>query len=175
MAEKIERTDAEWRAALTPEQYHVLRQKGTERAFTGEYAHSKDQGNYRCAGCGEAAFRADGTILAYTDGACIGNPGPGGWAALVASPEGVRELSGGAPETTNNRMELTAVIEALRAVPAEAGVRVVTDSQYVMNGITRWLAGWRKRGWRTATGSAVLNRDLWEALAALVGPRVSWE
>src|SRR5215208_3746499 len=117
----------------------------------------------------------DGTILAYTDGACIGNPGPGGWAALVASAEGVRELSGGAPETTNNRLELTAVIEALRAVPADAGLRVVTDSQYVMNGITRWLAGWRKRGWRTATGSAVLNRDLWEALAALVGPRVTWE
>jgi ribonuclease HI len=114
-------------------------------------------------------------VTLFTDGACSGNPGPGGWGTILIWGNHRKLLSGGEPETTNNRMELTAVIEALRAVPAEAGVRVVTDSQYVMNGITRWLAGWRKRGWRTATGSAVLNRDLWEALAALVGPRVTWE
>jgi ribonuclease HI len=85
------------------------------------------------------------------------------------------EISGGELETTNNRMELTAVIEALRRVPTDAPVKVVTDSQYVLKGITSWLAGWQKRGWRTATGQPVVNRDLWEALAALVDARVTWE
>ncbi len=114
-------------------------------------------------------------IVAYTDGACIGNPGPGGWAAILVADGQRQELSGGAPDTTNNRMELTAVIEALRRVPPAAPVLVVTDSQYVMNGVTRWVAGWRQRGWRTATGQPVLNRDLWEELAALAGARVTWE
>ena len=114
-------------------------------------------------------------IVAYTDGACSGNPGPGGWAAVIARDGTREEISGGAEHTTNNRMELTAVIEALRRVPADAPVTVVTDSQYVMRGMTSWVAGWRKRGWRTATGGPVLNRDLWETLAELVGKRVSWE
>ncbi|HEY7061980.1 MAG TPA: ribonuclease HI [Chloroflexota bacterium] len=114
-------------------------------------------------------------IVAYTDGACIGNPGPGGWAAIVDRDGAREEISGAAPNTTNNRMELTAAIEALRRVPPDAPVRVVTDSQYVMKGITSWVAGWRKRGWRTATGGPVLNQDLWEALAALADARVSWE
>jgi ribonuclease HI len=114
-------------------------------------------------------------IVAYTDGACSGNPGPGGWAAVIVNDGEREEISGGAPATTNNRMELTAVIEALRRVPAGAPVTVVTDSQYVLKGMTSWVAGWRKRGWRTATGGPVLNQDLWEALAALVGSRVTWE
>jgi ribonuclease HI len=114
-------------------------------------------------------------IIAYTDGACSGNPGPGGWAAVIVDDGNREEISGGEPETTNNRMELTAVIEALRRVPPDAPVKVVTDSQYVLKGITSWLAGWQKRGWRTATGGPVLNRDLWEALATLVGARVTWE
>jgi ribonuclease HI len=114
-------------------------------------------------------------IVAYTDGACSGNPGPGGWAAVIATDGTREEISGAAQDTTNNRMELTAVIEALRRVPADAPVTVVTDSQYVLKGMTNWLAGWRKRGWRTATGEPVLNRDLWETLAALAGTRVSWQ
>src|SRR5438874_1586543 len=114
-------------------------------------------------------------IVAYTDGACIGNPGPGGWAAIVVQDGKREEISGAAEDTTNNRMELAAVIEALRRVPAEAPVHVVTDSEYVMKGMTSWLAGWQRRGWRTAAGAPVLNRDLWETLAALVGSRVTWE
>lgn len=113
--------------------------------------------------------------VAYTDGACTGNPGPGGWGVVLLGEDGRQELSGGAPATTNNRMELTAVIEALRHVPADAPMHVVTDSEYVMKGMTQWLAGWRRRGWRTSTGSAVLNRELWETLAALAGARVTWE
>ena len=113
--------------------------------------------------------------VAYTDGACIGNPGPGGWAAILVSGAGREEIGGGAAHTTNNRMELTAVIEALRRVPAESRVQIVTDSEYVLKGITQWVPGWRRRGWRTSTGQPVVNRDLWETLAGLVGDRVSWE
>jgi ribonuclease HI len=113
--------------------------------------------------------------VAYTDGACIGNPGPGGWGAILVSGEGRQEIGGGAAHTTNNRMELTAVIEALRRVPAESRVQVVTDSEYVLKGMTQWLPGWRRRGWRTSTGQPVVNQDLWETLSALVGDRVSWE
>jgi ribonuclease HI len=118
---------------------------------------------------------SDREVRIYTDGACIGNPGPGGWAALIEADGQREELSGAAPQTTNNRMELTAVIEALRRVPPPTPVRVITDSQYVMQGLTRWLPGWRRRGWRTANGQPVLNRDLWEQLVALDGGRVRWE
>lgn len=114
-------------------------------------------------------------IRIYTDGACLGNPGPGGWAALIDADGRREEISGAAPQTTNNRMELTAVIEALRRVPPPTPVRVITDSQYVLQGMTRWLPGWRRRGWRTADGQPVLNRDLWEQLVALDGGRVQWE
>ena len=114
-------------------------------------------------------------IVAYTDGACSGNPGPGGWAAIIVRDGTREEIGGGAAATTNNRMELTAVIEALRRVPADAPVTVVTDSQYVLKGMTSWVRGWQRRGWRTATGGPVLNRDLWETLAALAGSRVTWE
>src|SRR5579872_2324260 len=103
----------------------------------------------------------------YTDGACSGNPGPGGWGAIVVSPGGERhELSGFAPTTTNNRMELTAVLEGLSGVPNHADVRLVSDSEYVVKGACTWLDGWKRRGWKTSTKSEVLNRDLWECIDA---------
>src|SRR5262245_16334451 len=98
-------------------------------------------------------------IVAYTDGACTGNPGPGGWGVVLVRDDACEELSGGAPATTNNRMELTAAIEALRHVPADAPLHIVTDSEYVMRGMTEWLARWQRRGWRTSTGAPVLNQD----------------
>lgn len=111
-------------------------------------------------------------ITVFTDGAAKGNPGPGGWGAIVATEERVREIGGGSPHTTNNQMELTGVIEALRAARAVAGrVELHTDSTYVIRGITEWIHGWRRRGWLTAEGQPVLNRELWEALAAEVTAR----
>ena len=104
----------------------------------------------------------------YADGACSGNPGPGGWGAILrtAVGDGVREkeICGGALATTNNRMELTAVIEALRQLKRPTAARVHTDSQYVQKGISEWLAGWKARGWRTASKAPVKNVDLWQAL-----------
>jgi len=112
----------------------------------------------------------------YTDGACKGNPGPGGWGALLRFQEAERELYGGEPDTTNNRMELTAVIEGLETLKRPCGVRIVTDSQYVKQGITQWIARWRRNGWRTASKQPVKNRDLWERLdAALQRHRVEWQ
>jgi ribonuclease HI len=112
------------------------------------------------------------SITIFTDGAAKGNPGPGGWGAIVASEDLVRELGGGAAHTTNNRMELTAVIEALRAVRGVAGkIELHADSTYVIKGITEWIHGWRRRGWRTAEGQPVLNRELWEALAVEAAAR----
>ncbi|GIX33398.1 MAG: ribonuclease H [Lysobacterales bacterium] len=99
-----------------------------------------------------------------TDGACIGNPGPGGWAALLRYRGRERILVGGAPETTNNRMELTAALQALRALKRACRVRLHTDSRYLRDGIERWLATWQAKGWRTADGKTVRNRDLWEDL-----------
>lgn len=103
----------------------------------------------------------------FTDGACIGNPGPGGWAALLRFRGRERVLVGGACETTNNRMELTAALEALRALKRRCRVRLCTDSRYLRDGIERWLPAWRERGWRTADGAPVRNRDLWEELDRL--------
>jgi len=120
-------------------------------------------------------------VFAYTDGACSGNPGPGGWGALLVAREGervVRErpLSGGAPLTTNNRMELTAAISALEALGRPSAITVVTDSAYVRDGVTRWIHGWKARGWRTADGKPVRNEDLWRRLEAAAAPhRVTWE
>lgn len=115
----------------------------------------------------------DRCIIAFTDGAAKGNPGPGGWGAVVVTPEGtVRELGGGSPHTTNNKMELSGAIAALEAVADQPGtLAIYTDSTYVIQGITQWIWGWRKKGWKTATGADVLNRDLWEQLAALVSGR----
>ncbi|MBN9463237.1 MAG: ribonuclease HI [Burkholderiales bacterium] len=111
----------------------------------------------------------------YTDGACKGNPGPGGWGALLRWRGHERELFGGEPSTTNNRMELTAVIRALEALEREVDAVVHTDSQYVQKGITEWLPGWKARGWKTADRKPVKNVDLWQALDALAGKhRVEW-
>lgn len=103
----------------------------------------------------------------YTDGACRGNPGPGGWAATLQSGEHLRELSGAEADTTNNRMELTAVIRALEALKRPVKARVHTDSEYVRRGITEWMANWKRREWRTADRKPVKNRDLWEQLDVL--------
>ncbi len=103
----------------------------------------------------------------YTDGACRGNPGPGGWAATLEMGDQLRELSGAEPDTTNNRMELTAVIRALEALKRPVKARVHTDSEYVRRGITEWVANWKRRDWRTADRKPVKNRDLWEQLDAL--------
>jgi ribonuclease HI len=111
----------------------------------------------------------------YTDGACRGNPGPGGWAAFLKVGEHEKELAGAEPLTTNNRMELTAVIRALEALQRPVEVRVYTDSEYVRRGITEWIASWKKRGWRTADRKPVKNQDLWERLDALAaGHRIEW-
>jgi ribonuclease HI len=115
------------------------------------------------------------TVDIYTDGACSGNPGPGGWGALLRIDGMVRELSGFAPATTNNRMELLAVIEALRVLKRPVTARVHTDSQYVQKGISEWIHGWKKRGWQTADKKPVKNVDLWQALdAATVGHKIEW-
>jgi ribonuclease HI len=103
-------------------------------------------------------------VEAFTDGACRGNPGPGGWGALLRFGEHERELWGGEQETTNNRMELTAAIEALRALKQPCRIALTTDSEYVRKGITEWLANWKRRGWRTAAKKPVKNVDLWQAL-----------
>ena len=107
------------------------------------------------------------TVAIYTDGACSGNPGPGGWGAVLLYGEHRREISGASADTTNNRMELTAAIRALEALKRPTDVALYTDSTYVKDGITRWLPGWKAKGWRTASKSPVKNRDLWEALDAL--------
>ncbi|MEZ5458671.1 MAG: ribonuclease HI [Steroidobacteraceae bacterium] len=115
------------------------------------------------------------TVEIYTDGACRGNPGPGGWAATLQWEGHLRELSGAERDTTNNRMELTAVIRALEALKRPMAVRVYTDSQYVRQGITEWMTNWKKRGWRTADKKPVKNRDLWEALdVATARHSVEW-
>jgi ribonuclease HI len=115
------------------------------------------------------------SVEAFTDGACRGNPGPGGWGAILRSGTHVKELSGGEPATTNNRMELRAAIEALAALKAPCRVALYTDSVYVRSGITQWLPAWRARGWRTADRKPVKNQDLWQALAAQAERHeVSW-
>jgi ribonuclease HI len=103
-------------------------------------------------------------VQVITDGACLGNPGPGGWAAILLHGENRKELYGCEKHTTNNRMELTAAIEGLRALRERCEVEVVTDSEYVKNGITQWITNWKKRGWVTAQKKPVVNRDLWEEL-----------
>ncbi|GIT90205.1 ribonuclease H [Jannaschia pagri] len=120
-------------------------------------------------------------LIAYTDGACSGNPGPGGWGALlIASRDGTvikeRELTGGEADTTNNRMELLAAIHALEALERPVTLTVVTDSAYVKGGITAWLHGWKRNGWKTSTRKPVKNEDLWRRLdAAQARHSVTWE
>ena len=112
----------------------------------------------------------------HTDGACLGNPGPGGWAALLVHEGRERELAGGEAQTTNNRMELLAAIMALEALKAPCQVVLSTDSQYVQKGIGEWLPGWIRRGWKTAGGEPVKNKDLWERLQLAAAPhKVQWK
>lgn len=103
-------------------------------------------------------------VQVITDGSCLGNPGPGGWAAILRYNHHARELWGCEKHTTNNRMELTAAIEALKALREECEVEVITDSEYVKNGITTWIHGWKKKGWMTSAKKPVVNQDLWKAL-----------
>jgi ribonuclease HI len=111
----------------------------------------------------------------FTDGACSGNPGPGGWGAILRWGSHERELKGGEPATTNNRMEMTAAIEALRALKRPSRVRLYTDSNYLKDGINLWLAQWKRRGWLTADRKPVKNLDLWQRLEAAMAPhQVKW-
>ncbi|AOY94265.1 ribonuclease HI [Cupriavidus sp. USMAA2-4] len=114
-------------------------------------------------------------VTIYSDGACKGNPGPGGWGALLVAGTSEKELFGGERGTTNNRMELTAVIEALRALKRPCRIQVYTDSQYVQKGISEWLPGWKARGWKTADKKPVKNADLWQSLdVEAARHQVSW-
>ena len=114
-------------------------------------------------------------VVIYTDGACKGNPGPGGWGAWLRWGDHEREMFGGEPATTNNRMELTAVIESLASLKRRVPVAIYTDSEYVKDGITKWIHGWKKRGWLTADKKPVKNIELWQKLDALVAQHdVQW-
>lgn len=113
-------------------------------------------------------------VVIYTDGACYPNPGPGGWAALLRFGDHEKVLSGAEPRTTNNRMELTAAIQALKSLKRPCRVRLYTDCEYLRRGVTQWLPGWRRRNWQRKTG-VLLNADLWQALDAAMQPhRVEW-
>jgi ribonuclease HI len=117
------------------------------------------------------------TVDIYTDGACKGNPGPGGWGVLLRSADAQKQLYGGALDTTNNRMEMQAVIEALQALKRPCRVNLHVDSQYVLKGMTEWLPGWKARGWKTASKEPVKNADLWQRLDTLVnsaGHEIAW-
>ena len=123
----------------------------------------------------DAANPKAGPVEIYADGACRGNPGPGGWGAFIAQGGTERDLFGGEANTTNNRMELTAVIEALKALDSPSVVKVMTDSQYVQKGISEWIRGWKARGWLTADRKPVKNADLWRALeSAAAAHQVQW-
>jgi ribonuclease HI len=114
-------------------------------------------------------------VIIYTDGACRGNPGPGGWGVVLSYKGTTKELYGGEKETTNNRMELTAVINALEALTKPCNVQLHSDSKYVLQGITEWMENWKKRGWKTANKSAVKNEDLWRRLdAARLPHNIEW-
>jgi ribonuclease HI len=114
-------------------------------------------------------------VQLITDGACLGNPGPGGWAAILRYDEHKKELWGSEPHTTNNRMEISAAIEGLRALKEGCEVEVVTDSEYLKNGITNWIHGWKRRGWTTASKQPVVNQDLWKTLDEEVNRhRTTW-
>lgn len=110
----------------------------------------------------------ENSIIIYTDGACSGNPGPGGWGALMRSGDHKKEICGGELDTTNNRMEMMAVIEALSALKKCSNVKLYTDSKYVLQGITEWMDGWKAKNWKTASKKPVKNKDLWQRIDTLV-------
>ncbi|MDG6778171.1 ribonuclease HI [Thiomicrorhabdus sp. zzn3] len=115
------------------------------------------------------------TIEIFTDGGCRGNPGPGGWGALLRYNEHIKELKGSDAHTTNNQMELMAAIQAFEALTRPCHVIMTTDSQYVKNGITQWMDGWKKKGWKTAANKPVKNKELWQRLDAAIAPhKVEW-
>ncbi len=117
-----------------------------------------------------------GLVTIHTDGACSGNPGPGGWGAILEYNGHEKELSGAEAETTNNRMELMAAIAALEALKRKSDVRLVTDSVYVRDGVTKWIHGWKKNGWKTSSKKPVKNEDLWKRLDAIASKhRIQWE
>jgi len=121
-------------------------------------------------------MRGKPEVEAFTDGACSGNPGPGGWGVLLRAGSHEKELCGGAAHTTNQRMELTAAIEALRALKRPSRITIHSDSKYVVQGMTEWIHGWKKRGWKNAAKQPVANRDLWEELDRLAARHeVRWE
>ncbi|CAA7628032.1 ribonuclease HI, degrades RNA of DNA-RNA hybrids [Candidatus Terasakiella magnetica] len=123
----------------------------------------------------EPAEAPAATVEIFTDGACSGNPGPGGWGAILRFKGTEKELKGGEAQTTNNRMEMMAVLEALRALTRPCAVAVTTDSEYVKKGMTEWLRGWKARGWKTADKKPVKNEDLWKALdEAAARHRITW-
>lgn len=114
-------------------------------------------------------------VVIFTDGACSGNPGPGGWGAILTMGAREKEICGGEPDTTNNRMEMMAAIQALEALIKPCEVELHTDSQYLRNGVTQWIHGWKKRGWKTADNKPVKNEDLWKRLdAARLRHQVDW-
>jgi ribonuclease HI len=116
------------------------------------------------------------SVSIYTDGSCLGNPGPGGWGAILVYGDVEKELSGGEDNTTNNRMELMAAIMALEALNRPVEVTLTSDSVYLKNGITKWIHGWKKNGWKTAAKKPVANQDLWQRLDAAIAPhRITWE
>ena len=115
-------------------------------------------------------------VKIYTDGACSGNPGPGGWGAVIIYKAQEADLNGGDPQTTNNRMEMMAAIKSLECLPHRAQVTIVTDSQYLKDGITRWISNWKTNGWKTADKKPVKNQDLWLLLDGLMGQHIiEWE
>lgn len=119
---------------------------------------------------------ASEAVIIYTDGACSGNPGPGGWGAILRTGKAEKELYGGEPDTTNNRMELQAAISALSALKRPCKVELYTDSEYVKNGITQWIRGWKARGWKTAAKKPVKNAELWQALEEVANTHeVTWK
>ncbi|MZR29222.1 ribonuclease HI [Sneathiella litorea] len=119
---------------------------------------------------------SENIVVIYTDGACSGNPGPGGWGALLNYNGKTKELCGGEAETTNNRMELTAAIKAINSLKRRSMVELHTDSTYVKDGITKWMAGWKRNGWKTAARKPVKNKDLWLSLdEAISEHQVSWK
>ncbi len=114
-------------------------------------------------------------VVIHTDGGCLGNPGPGGWAAVLAYGETTKEISGGVPATTNNRMELQAAIESLRSLKEPCEVEFFTDSEYLRKGVTEWIWGWKRNGWVTKAKQPVKNADLWRVLETLLGPhKITW-